>query len=163
MDEVKDTRRVTPRGRGRDVAENKESHAWKRMDEKGWRWRRRSAEEARRRLGVRGFCGCPPPLPVTRSRGIVNRGTCTARLLVTVTVHLHSDLLNNAGIILRGKKKEVRAYLGRPRPRGASVDVFTRLLVRARVCLPLRVLGSNCMSNVIYIYIYKREKNFSRS
>lgn len=44
---------------------------------------------------------------VTRSRGIVNCGACTARLLVTVTVHLHSDLLNNAGIILRGKKKEV--------------------------------------------------------
>lgn len=67
---------------------------------------------------------------VTRSRGIVNRGACTARLLVTVTVHLHSDLLNNAGIILRGKKKEARVYIGRPRLR-----VFTRLLIGARVRL----------------------------
>lgn len=71
---------------------------------------------------------------VTRSRGIVNCEACTARLLVTVTVHLHSDLLNNVGIILRGKKKEVQAYIGRPRGT-TSVDVFTRLLVHARLSL----------------------------
>lgn len=71
---------------------------------------------------------------MTRSRGIVNHGACTARLLVTVTVHLHSDLLNNAGIILRGKKKRgTGVHLGRPRPREASAGVFTRLLARACV------------------------------
>lgn len=91
-----------------------------------------------RKTGREGFSGKEGEgVPVTRSRGIVNREACTARLLVTVTVHLHSDLLNNAGIILRGKKKEVRAYLVRPRPRGASADVFTRLPVRA--CLLYRL------------------------
>lgn len=74
---------------------------------------------------------------MTRSRGIVNRGACTVRLLVTVTVHLHSDLLNNAGIILRGKKKEVRWAVEATR----SVDVFTRLAVDT--CLPLQALGRN--------------------
>lgn len=66
---------------------------------------------------------------VTRSRGIVNREACTARLLVTVTVHLHSDLLNNTGIILRGKKKEAHWEAE------ATVDVFTRSLAHA--CAPL--------------------------
>lgn len=50
-------------------------------------------------------------------------------LLVTVTVHLHSDLLNNAGIILVEGKRKRRTYLEPPRPstREASADVSTRV------------------------------------
>lgn len=68
---------------------------------------------------------------VTRSRGIVNCGACTARLLVTVTVHLHSDLLNNAGIILRGKKKE--RTLGGHEERRRST--FSHVCSFTHVCL----------------------------
>lgn len=73
--------------------------------------------------------------PVTRSRGIVNREACTARLLVTVTVHLHSDLVNNAGIILRGKKKEVRARTlgGRGHEVRRPTPTFSRVYLSARV------------------------------
>lgn len=79
----------------------------------------------------------------TRSAALSTAGPLyTARLLVTVTVHLHSDLLNNAGIIPRGKKKkkeDTGVHLGRPRPRGASAGVFTRLFDRA--CLHLHSLS----------------------
>jgi len=52
--------------------------------------------------------------PAAGSRGIVNRRDYIRRaLLVTVTVHLHSDLLNNAGIILHAKKKEALGRLAR--------------------------------------------------
>jgi len=60
------------------------------------------------------------------SRGIVNRDYIRRALLVTVTVHLHSDLLNNAGIILHAKKKEALGQLARALERNSKRILYVR-------------------------------------
>lgn len=115
------------------IARGKE---WARKDDDHDHQRRR---RRRRRIGTKGT-GCGKPREVTALSTAGQYGA----LLVTVTVHLHSDLLNNAGIILvEGKRRRRRrrrwTYLESPRPstRRTSPGVSRRVWL---ACLPTRSL-----------------------